>query len=205
MSDEAPQIADTPTTPADTTDWRQRYESLQPEYTRTTQALKDAESIWEDEQAALARFAEKFPHLIAAEDDDTPEPDYEPDEPVRDPRFDEIAPTVQQLVAWQADQQYSRDLSEIVGDRELSEKAKRTIKSWTTEGGNNREALEGAVKEWFELEDQIRGPQRKQSPTPPQPGKAAELDRNASKDPAERRAARRARIAAAFEAGQQQD
>jgi hypothetical protein len=188
-------------TPEPAHDWERDYKALQAEYTRSQQELK----AWEDEPTALQRFAEKYPHLMAPEDDDTPdpEPDYEQREPMRDPRFDEIAPTVQQLVAWRAEEQYARDLNDIAGDRSLSEKAKRTIKSWTTEGGNNRQALEAAVKEWIEFEDELRGPQRKPAPTPPQPGKAAEIDRNALQDPAERRKARRAQIAAQIEAGTQ--
>lgn len=188
-------------TPEPAHDWEKDYKALQAEYTRSQQDLK----AWEDEQTAVQRFAEKFPHLMAQDDEETiQEPEYEPDEPTRDPRYDEIAPTVQQLVAWQADQQYRSDLKEVAGDRELSDKARRTIKSWTAEGGNNRQALESAVNEWFELEESLRGPQRKSAPTPPQPGKAAEVDRNASKDPEERRRARRARIAAQVEAGMQQ-
>lgn len=206
MIDEAPATPDTPTFPtSDTPDvpWQKRYEDLRPEFDRTTQRLRDAESVWNDEQAVLTRLAERFPHLLVDEDDDTtPEPEYElNDAPPRDPRFDEIAPTVQQLAAWQADQVYAADLKDVAGDRELSAMAKRTIKHLTNEGGNNRQALEKAVKDWIEYEDAQKPAERKPAPTPAPAGKAAEQDYNASKDPEERRRARRARIAAQVEAG----
>lgn len=189
-------------TPEPTHDWERDYKALQAEYTRSQQELK----AWEDEQTAIQRFAEKFPHLIAEDDDDTPEePEYQlNDEPLRDPRVDEIAPVVQQLNAWQAEQVYNADLKEVAGDRELSAMAKRTIKHLTAEGGNNRQALEKAVKDWTEYEDSLKPAERKPAPSPAPTGKAAEQDYNASKDPEERRRARRARIAAQVEAGTQQ-
>jgi hypothetical protein len=51
-------------------DWQKRYTDTQAEYTRQQQALKDAESVWEDEQALLSRIGEKYPHLIADEETD---------------------------------------------------------------------------------------------------------------------------------------
>lgn len=186
-------------TPEPTHDWERDYKALQAEYTRSQQDLK----AWEDEQTAVQRFAEKFPHLMAQDDEEDTEEPYEPDTPVNDPRVDQHEKQIQQFAQWQAEQQYAADLKQVAGDHELSAHAKRTIKSWTAEGGNNRAALEASVKEWLELEESLRGPQRKSAPTPPQPGKAAEVDRNASKDPAARRAARRAQIAAQLEAGQQ--
>jgi hypothetical protein len=79
--------------------------------------------------------------------------------------------------------------------------AKKTIKHLTAEGGNNRQALEKAVKDWIEYEDGMKPAERKPAPTPAPAGKAAEQDYNASKDPEERRRARRAKIAAQVEAG----
>jgi hypothetical protein len=59
-------------------DWQKRYTDTQAEYTRQQQALKDAESVWEDEQALLARIGEKYPHLIADEETDD-EDDFDDD------------------------------------------------------------------------------------------------------------------------------
>jgi hypothetical protein len=185
-----------------TVDWQKRYTDTHAEFNRLNEQFRRFES---DPDAVVEFIREKHPDLIAAEVEDTPEePDYEPNGPVQDPRFDTLEPTVQQLVTWQAEQQYKADLKEVAGDRSLSDRAKRTIKSWTAEGGNTRQALEAAVKEWFETEEELRGPQRKPAPTPPSPGKATEVDPNASKDPELRRRARRARIAAQVEAGMQQ-
>lgn len=180
-------------------DWERDYKALQAEYTRAQQDAKG----WEDEQTAIQRFAEKFPHLMAPDDEEeAPEPEYElNDTPPRDPRFDELAPTVKQLQAWQAEQVYDADLKAVAGDRELSPMAKKTIKHLTAEGGNNRQALEKAVKDWIEYEDGMKPAERKPAPTPAPAGKAAEQDYNASKDPEERRRARRAKIAAQVEAG----
>ena len=202
MPEELPtQEGGAPEVPQPDVDWQKRYTDTHAEYNRLNETFRRFES---DPSAVIEFIQAKHPDLLAAEEEDTPEEEYEPDvAPVHDPRVDQHEQEIQQFRAWQAEQVYAADLKAVAGDRELSDKAKRTIKSWTAEGGNNRAALEAAVNEWFELEETLRGPQRKPSPTPPQPGRAAEVDRNASKDPAARRAARRAQIAAQLEAGQQ--
>jgi hypothetical protein len=202
MPEELPDPVGAPEVPQPSVDWEKRYTDTHAEYNRLNEQFRRFES---DPTAVVDFIREKHPDLIAAEEEDTPEePEYEPDTTVNDPRVDQHEQQIQQFAAWQAEQQYASDLKQVAGDHELSAHAKRTIKSWTAEGGNNRQALEAAVKEWLELEESLRGPQRKPAPTPPSPGKAAEVDRNASKDPEERRRARRARIAAQVEAGMQQ-
>lgn len=128
LDDEAPDTPDTPTpeTPADT-DWQKRYSDLQPEYTRATQALKDHESIWEDEQALLGRIAEKFPHLMADPEEDTPYDD-EDDEPTpsREPAPD---PRVDRLLAIEAQRQYDADLKKFAGDRELDDDGREWVEA----------------------------------------------------------------------------
>lgn len=65
--------------------------------------LQSEQSVWDDENALLARIAEKYPHLIAEEDeDDIPELEDEDDDPVvHDPRVDD-------LLAWREEQQVAR-------------------------------------------------------------------------------------------------
>lgn len=199
MPEELPDTVGAPEVPQ-SVDWEKRYTDTHAEYNRLNEQFRRFES---DPTAVIEFIQSKHPDLLAAEEEEIPETEYEPDTPVKDPRVDQHEQQIQQFATWQAEQQYAADLKQVAGDNELSPHAKRTIKSWTAEGGNNRQALEAAVKEWLELEESLRGPQRKPAPTPPQPGKAAEVDRNASKDPAARRAARRAQIAAQLEAGQQ--
>lgn len=210
MSDPTAPLADTPNPAgpgADTTDWRTRYESLQPEYTRTTQALKDEQSVWEDEQAALGRLAEKFPHLFETEDEDTDLPEEgDEDDPVAplNSRLDKFEQWQQQVENERGNARFKNDLQAELGDETLPKKANDWIKDRTAALGNNPKALKQAVEEYREIVGEIRGPSRKPTPTPPQPGKAAEQDYNASKDPNARRTARRARIAAQVEAGMQE-
>lgn len=195
--DLAPDTPDTPT-PADT-DWQSRYQSLQPEYTRTTQALKDHESVWEDEQALLVRIAEKFPHLL--EEEETPQ--YEEDD-----EDDPVAPLrteMEQFKAWQQQvendrgaERFAKDLKAELGDQPVPARVTDWIKDRTASLGNNPAALKKAVEEYREFADELRGPTRRTSPTPPQPGKAGEPKR----DPRNREQ-RRAAMAAAIEAANQ--
>lgn len=148
---EAPEVPDTPEPAAtpDTpdVDYRKRYEDLQPEYTRATQKLAD-------EQALLEHIAEKFPHLIA---DDQQDPDLE-DDPVYDEDPDEpVNADVEELKAWRAardaeraEEAFENDFKEAIGDREISKQARSFIENRTVALGNNPEALSKAVDEWFE-------------------------------------------------------
>lgn len=127
-------------------DWQKRYADLQPEYTRTTQALKDAESVWDDEQALLARIAEKHPHLLIEDEPEEEDTYEEQPEPKPDPRVDN-------LVAWQAEQQLERDINRFRGDRELSDEGRETVEMMArgNPAGFNAKSLEAAVNRYFQL------------------------------------------------------
>lgn len=184
---------------AQTHDWERDYKALQAEYTRSQQALKDEQAAWENEQAVLQRMAEKFPHLLT-EDDEEPEEDYEADDPVAP-----IRSKLEQFEAWQQQvetergaERFNRDLKAELGDETVPSKVTDWIKDRTAALGNNPDALKQAVAEYREFAGEIRGPQRRDVPTPPPAGKSGEQKR----DPRDREA-RRARMAAAIEAGQQ--
>lgn len=174
-------------TEADTTDWKDRYDHLQPEYTRTTQQLKDEQKVWEDEQAVLARIQEKFPHLIADDTDETEEVEddaYDDD----DPRFAELAELKKKSATydeWIANQvakedraMFDTDLATEAGERELSAKAKKAIWNETLELGGGRENLKKALASWIEYEDGLgeqymeRVKKSKRAPHMPANGKA---------------------------------
>lgn len=175
MSDEAleqaPVETDKPSVePADTTDWEQQYKALQPEYTRNQQALKDAQSVWEDEQALIARIGEKFPHLIAEE---------EPVEDDEDDSYDEPEHlTKQEFQAWQTEQQtaaqqkaneeqFTADFNRFVGDRELDQYGDAALKSGTYK---DPAELEAAINGYFEYLDSLSGGKRKRKTTAPLAG-----------------------------------
>jgi hypothetical protein len=183
----------------ETHDWEKDYKALQAEYTRSQQALKEHEGLWDNDEALSTRLREARPHWFEEEEETTPEPEHdEPAAPEPDPRIDWLA-------AQEAKRQYVYDLNEAVGDREVVGKkandwiearsrhiAAAANKPW------DKAALKQAVDDYFELVDDVRGPTRKQAPTPPGPGKAGEKKR----DPRNREE-RRAAMAAALAAEQQ--
>jgi hypothetical protein len=183
-----------------THDWERDYKALQAEYTRSQQALKEQEGLWEDDEALSTRLREARPQWFEDEEEETPEPEYEEDDPV--------APTrskVEQLEQWQAqveaeraEARFTRDLNAELGEQKVPEKATDWIKARTASLGNNAKALKQAVEEYRAIEEELRGPTRKPTPTPPQPGTAGEQKR----DPRDREA-RRARMAAALAAEDQ--
>lgn len=186
-------------------DWEKDYKALQAEYTRSQQALKDHEGVWEDEQALRDRLVERG-FIVEDPEEDTPEPDYDEDDPVAPIRSE-----MEQFKTWRAqidqergEAQFARDLKDELGENKIPENAHAWIKDRTASLGNNRKALKQAVEEFIGLADEVRGPTRRDAPTPPPAGKAGEADPNKIKDPAARRTARRARIAAQVEAGMQQ-
>lgn len=153
MSDqtEAPAQPDTPTqTPAADTppevNWQKRYEDLQPEYTRATQTLSDPNRL-------LEYIQQNHPDLVAEEDayeEPAPEPTPEAQHQA-DPRVDLHDEALQQLLAKQAADQFKADLTEELGDRTLPDKAREWIETRTLNTGGDRNALNNAVSEWFEL------------------------------------------------------
>lgn len=147
MSDPTAPIADTPTsTPTSDTPeipWQKRYEDLRPEFDRTTQELAAERAAWDDEQTLLARLAEKHPHLLV---DDEPEEEPTYQEPAAEPTPD---PRIDAHDQWIALQNYERDLTRFVGDRELSDDGREFIEALNLKTGNNAKALEAAVDRWY--------------------------------------------------------
>ena len=141
------------------TNWEQRYKDTQAEFTRKSQTLTDREAL-------LAHIQENFPDMIAEEateeaedEDDLLDDEETPSEPKPDPRVDN-------LVAWQAEQQFEKDLKGFVGDRELTDKGRKVIQALTLNGGNNAQALKAAVDEWFEIAPPVEEekPSKKKAP-----------------------------------------
>lgn len=146
-------------------DWQKRYTDTQAEYTRQQQALKEQESVWADEQALLARIGEKFPHLLADDEQEAEEDDGDDESPefMTKAEFD----------AWKKDQateeaqrqsaaQYEADIQKFAGDRELTQFGRNAIDASALRGEiKTPEQLEKAVNDWFAYEDSLRGPEPK--------------------------------------------
>lgn len=167
MSDEAPRNdEDTPNTQDADTDWQKRYSDLQPEYTRATQALKDEQGVWENEEALLARIQEKYPHLVQEEtdedeDDDTFDPSLLDDDPrlAKVDALEEKSKAYDEFMAAQAQKEatelFNKDLAETAGDRTLSRQAKEWIFNETVRLGDGKENLQKAFEAWVEYEDSV--------------------------------------------------
>jgi hypothetical protein len=127
--------------------------------------------VWEDEQAALARFAEKFPHLIAeenetVEDDDSSfedEPDVMTKAEFKTWQDEQEA----KALAKTAEDQFEADFNKFVGDRELTEYDKRALRNHQYKDAAE---LEQAVNGYFEYLDSLGGTKRKRRPTTPLTG-----------------------------------
>lgn len=170
MSDEtAPQATeDTPeletAPPQETTDWQKRYEDLQPEYTKKSQILSNQEAL-------LAHISENFPELMAEE---TPadEDEYEDYEDTPEPQPAKPDPRIDQFEAWMAEQQYEKDLTRFVGDRELDDEGREIVEAYSRANGHNVQSLEKAVNKWFALADkfqpaEVDAPKGRKAPVPP--------------------------------------
>lgn len=175
----------------ETVDYQKRFTDTQAAYTKSQQELAEERRLWDDDEALAARLREKHPDWFEAEEEtgyeDTDDEPATP-EPKPDPRID-------WLTAREAERQYDADLKEALGDETIPAKAGEWIKDRTAALGNNKKALAQAVEEFREFTGEIRGPQRRDAPTPPQAGKAGEP----KYDPRDRNA-RRARMAASIEA-----
>lgn len=160
-------------------DWEQRYKDTHSNWNQ----LNERMSRFEKDPAALIEFIqEKHPDLLADEDEeeDTEGLTYEDD----DPTAAELATLRQkqeQFEEWQAQQVakegealFNKDLAEIAGDRKISRQGRDWIGLQVSRGGNNREALEAAAREWFEFEDSFAPKQPKpRVPHVPSAGQAA--------------------------------
>lgn len=150
-------------------DYQKRYTDTQSAYTKAQQALREQESVWEDEQRLLARIGEKFPHLLADEEDADEDVDEDDDE---SPDF----MTKSEFKAWQDEQtakadqqarnqQYETDIKKFVGERELSKFGRNAIDAMALRGEiKTPEQLEAAVQEWFAYEDSRATAPKKKAP-----------------------------------------
>jgi hypothetical protein len=191
MSDtEAPLSEDTPTPDSDTPEvpWQKRYEDLRPEYDRTTQRLKDEESVWTDEQAALARVQEKFPHWFEDEEENEDEGDFEDDDQP-DPSQFVTRKEFDELRAWKQDRDGERskalfeehlsaeiDLKAEIEDQAAAAKVHdwiydRTL-SLQAKTRDGQKALKQAVEEYRAITDGIAPKKKPRAPHVPKGGSA---------------------------------
>lgn len=185
------------------------------------QRLAEAEGVWEDEEAAVARFAERFPDRVSDADEELDEgqgPEYEDDE--------DDDPTAARIAALEADKQAREQREEAQafqsqwsgwedyvkglvpeGTRELTAWELKALKmdsaskdGWPVTPDKAERQLKAFLKERDEYDTSIveNYRQSKRAPNrPPQAGKAgeAEFDRKAA-TPQQRREHRQARLAA---------
>lgn len=169
--------------------------------------LREAEQVWEDEQALRERLQAKGFEFADAEEDDDEDDDDEP-------RFltrQEFEEKERQRDLAESNRAFAQDLKELTSERELSKHGRDLIVSRYQRGDfKNASDLQAALKEWYEWEDSLREDGKRSRPKPPTPpappgaGKAGDQEfdrRNATA--AQRKAQREARIAAAVEAAQQ--
>lgn len=151
-------------TPQDqpSTDWEKRYTETHAWGNKLNEELASERKVWDDEEAALARLAEKFPHLF--EDDQDDDEEIEPEEaerPLTRAEFEEWkrdqAASQQQQTA---QQMYEADLQKFLNGRELDEFADRAIRNTPVK---NADELKAVVDNWFEK----YGPQPKERPRVP--------------------------------------
>ena len=162
-------------------DWQKRYTDTQAAYTKNQQALAEAQRVWEDEQALLARVQEKFPHLLAEEEEETEDEDeLEDDEPAEVPaavqkELDELRKWRQSIDGERGEQLFNQHLAEELGDREVPEKARDWIKDRTMSLGAHRNALKQAVEEFAAIQEQLSESKKRKPRVPhvPSGGQAA--------------------------------
>lgn len=166
-----PMVENSPDTEAAAeTNYEQRFKDTQAAFTKSQQALKDMESVWEDEDALVARIAEKFPHLVTEPEADTDDnSDFvpgmaPPEEP--DPRLEALDKRAAALEAAEAERQYQADLNKLLGDREVDQTGRKFIRAACALGGDNYKALESAVSEFLELVGESSGSASKKNKAP---------------------------------------
>jgi hypothetical protein len=183
-------------------DWQKRYTDTHAEYNRLNERFS---SFQKDPEALVEFIREHHPDMLHENEEPEEESEYEPEYEGEDPRIAQLAQQTQQFQQWQqqveadrAQARFTAHLDEIRGDREVNQIGRDWILQKAIELGDNKTALKKAAEQWFEFEDSIRGPVRQEKPTKPQAGKAGEP----AYDPRDRNA-RRARMAAAIEAANQ--
>lgn len=173
MSDEQQEATlDTGNSAETQENWEQRAKEQQAGFTKSQQELAAERAVWDDEETALARFREKFPHLIV-DDDEEDEPEFEtPDEdrPLTRSEFEawkrDQAQNEQQR---SAQQQYEADLKTFLNGREVSAIGERAIRAAQVK---NAEELKAAVDEVLEYENSRAKP-KPRIPHVPTNGQAA--------------------------------
>lgn len=139
----------------DTTDYKQRFRDTQSALTKSQQGFK---RLVEGEDPEL--FQELMDRYGYETEPEEPEPAYQPDDTGIDPRLleqvqqvPELQRQIEALTAAQNQRQFNSDLQETVGDRELPKVGRDWVEVQTINNGGNREALDAAVKQWFEFQD----------------------------------------------------
>jgi hypothetical protein len=206
---------------------------LREEKAALKQRLAEQESVWEDEEAAVARFAEKFPNRVV--DDSEEEPDEGQGPEYEDGEDDDPVSALERRIAAQEEREQKREQAQEAqafqsqwtgwedyvkskvpeGTRELTAWELKALKvdsvgkdGWPVTPDKAEKQLKTFLKERDEYDSSIveNYRQSKRAPNrPPEPGKAGEVefDRK-SATPEQRREQRQARIAALDAAARQQ-
>jgi hypothetical protein len=110
---------------------------------------------------------------------DEPDDDFDDDEPDWPEQPSELEKRLAAIEAERALERFDRDLNKEIGERDLSAQGRDWVTFQTVNGGNNPQALQKAVKAWFEFEDSLRSQgvnqlrQSKKTPRAPTSGKPA--------------------------------
>ena len=139
---------------AQDTNWEQRFKDTQGSYTKSQQELAAERALWEDETAALARMAERFPHLFEDDtDDDLDEDIVESDEdrPLTRAEFEQWKrETADQERVKSSAQQFEDDLKAVTNGRELDKWDEKAVRFAVSQGDiKNADDLKAAVDEIF--------------------------------------------------------
>jgi hypothetical protein len=143
-------------------DWQKRYSDLQPEYTRTTQRVKELEPLadWKPvlddlnnpndplaRQRALNFLQEQF-----GGDLDDEETGDEGMEEFRDPRVDGLLAQNQQREAEQALGQLNGHVDQLLKDADVTvtDRQRRALMNECIEAGFNPETTQDVVKAWVD-------------------------------------------------------
>lgn len=159
-------------------DWQKRYTDTQAEYTRNQQALADERKVWEDEQALLARVQEKFPHLLAEEDDTEDEGDFEDEQD--DDEIARLRAEHKELRQWQQTVEaerragyFTRDLNKALDGQEVSQQVQDWIYARTIALGDGPKNLKKAVEEFQAIAGELGQSKKKpRAPHVPKGGNA---------------------------------
>jgi hypothetical protein len=112
--------------------WEQRAKEQQAGFTKSQQELAAERAIWEDEEAALARFREKFPHRIVESDEesDEDEPDLdEDDQPMTVGQWKAHLREQAEKEHVQSEQQrFENDLKAAINGRDLDQWGERAVR-----------------------------------------------------------------------------